>query len=454
MTALQAGYPENWASMTKEEKRAWRLNKFVNPENVKFVSPEAKKNYTIRAQRIVDALNIKEPDEVPINLPISDFPYRANGVNCRTYMYEVDKAIDSCNKFNAQYSQELEYWATPMTTPGNLLEMLDYKMYAWPGHGLSNDAPGYQFVESEYMKVDEYESLIRDPSDFWLRRYLPRVFGAFEFFSKMQPITDLIEMPTKELNVLTDPGLRATLRKILEAGDLLEKRMQAVGPYMGQAEANGYPSVMGNFAFAFAPFDIMGDTLRGTTAIMKDMYRRPDAILEAMDALMDINIKSIISNPDTAHIFNVFFPLHKGADGWMSPKQFEKFYLPSLKKVVDALNEEGLICTLFAEGSFNTRLDSVNVFPKGFVAWMFDQSDMAKAKKAVGDNCCIMGNVPSSLIVTGNAADVRSCCDNLMETCAPGGGYIMGAGCNGENPKLENLRAMIASVKDYAKKPK
>jgi uroporphyrinogen-III decarboxylase len=74
---------------------------------------------------------------------------------------------------------------------------------------------------------------------------------------------------------------------------------------------------------------------------------------------------------------------------------------------------------------------------------------MARAKQILGKNCCIQGNVPASLIVTGDPADVKASCKKLIETCAPGGGYILAAGCSAENPKLENLRAMLAAVKEY-----
>jgi hypothetical protein len=447
MAKLQPGYPENWLILTPRQKRDWRLNRFVSAEGIEFVSPEARKAYKIRAQRTVDALNVKEPDRVPLSLPVGDLPYLLNGVNCHTYMYDVDKAVEACQKFNGQYAEELEYYASPMTMPGNVLEMIDYKLYAWPGHGLSQDAPGYQFMEGEYMKADEYEDLIRDPSDFWLRTYLPRVYGVLGPFSSFYPVTDLIEIPISQLSILGDPRIRSMFRKLADAGDELEKRNNVVAPFLGRGAANGYPNTFG--AFAFTPFDIMGDTLRGTTSIMKDMYRRPDEVLKAIDVLTDINIKSILNAPSTPYIFNVMFPLHKGADGWMSPKQFEKFYLPGLKKFVDALNNEGLICTLFAEGSYNTRLESINLFPQGCVTWLFDQTDMARAKQILGQNCCIQGNVPSSLIVTGNPGDVKAYCQKLIETCGPGGGYILAAGCTAENPKLENLRAMIAAVKEY-----
>jgi hypothetical protein len=447
MAKIQPGYPENWASLSPEQKRQWRLDRFVSGENIKFVSPAAKKDFKIRAQRNVDAYNLKEPDRVPVSLPIGDLPYLLNGVNCHTFMYDAEKAVEACKTFNAKYAAELEYYAAPMTTPAKVLDIMDYKLYAWPGHGLSVDAPGYQFIEGEYMSADEYEDLIRDPSDFWLRTYLPRVFGIFDSFSLFSPLTDIVEIPTGQIGILGHPKVKATLRKLLEASDELERRAAITGPYMGLGQANGYPVTRGSIGLA--PFDIIGDTLRGTTPIMKDMYRHPENLLKALDVIADIQIHSILSSPEVHNLISIFFPLHKGADGWMSPKQFDKFYLPTLKKVMDALIKEGLICTLFAEGSYNTRLEAVNIFPKGSVTWLFDQTDMARAKQLLGKECCIQGNVPSSLIVTGNPKDVKAYCRKLIETCGPGGGYILAAGCVAENPRLENLRAMLEAVKEY-----
>ncbi len=217
---------------------------------------------------------------------------------------------------------------------------------------------------------------------------------------------------------------------------------------MDSGAAHGYPSMMR--ALNFAPFDAIGDTLRGTKSIMMDMFRNGDKLLKAIDIMTDIIIYSILHNPIITRAVTVGFPLHKGADGWMSPKQYEKFYWPSLKKVMDALINEGLICVMFAEGSYNTRLEIIkDDFPKGSVVWWFDQTDMALAKKVMGDKFAIQGNVPSSLMVTGSPADVKACCRKLIETCGGGGGYIMAAGCVAENPKLENLQAMMAAIREY-----
>jgi uroporphyrinogen-III decarboxylase len=145
----------------------------------------------------------------------------------------------------------------------------------------------------------------------------------------------------------------------------------------------------------------------------------------------------------------VFMPLHKGADAFMSVKQYETFYWPTFKKVVMALINEGILPILFAEGSYNKRLDIIGDFPKGSVAWYFDQTDIFKAKELLGDICCIIGNVPTSLLMTGTPQQVKEHCRKLIEVCGKGGGYVLAAGANIDEGNPENLRAMMAAVKEY-----
>ena len=441
------GLPENWAQLTPAQKREYRLNAFLNPTKIKFVSPEAAKAYKVRAQRIVDAFNVKEPDRVPISLPVGNLPLILHGVSMHEAMYDIERGIQACNAFNAKYSQELDYFAAPYVAPGKAMEILDYRLYAWPGHGLAQDAPGYQFVEGEYMKVPEYDDFIRDPSDYWLRTYLPRIFGAFESFRMLSPLPDILEIPTGQLMPLALPQVQDTFQKLIDAGKDLQKRNEISARLMGFGPAHGFPSTMG--LLNVAPFDAIGDTMRGTKGIVMDMFRYPAKLLKAIDVMTELIIHSILHSPMINNSLTVIFPLHKGADGWMSEKQFNTFYWPSLKKVMDALISEGIICVMFAEGGYNTRLENVKDFPKGSVVWWFDQTDMVKAKKVLGDKFCIQGNVPSSLIVTGEPGDVKEYCRKLIEGCGKGGGYILGAGCVADNPKLENLRAMVTAVNEY-----
>uniref|UniRef100_A0A7C2K279 Uroporphyrinogen decarboxylase (URO-D) domain-containing protein n=1 Tax=candidate division WOR-3 bacterium TaxID=2052148 RepID=A0A7C2K279_UNCW3 len=46
----------------------------------------------------------------------------------------------------------------------------------------------------------------------------------------------------------------------------------------------------------------------------------------------------------------------------------------------------------------------------------------------MGDKICIAGNVPASLIISGTPEEVRYYCKKLIDTCAPGGGFILSPG--------------------------
>jgi hypothetical protein len=449
--ALQApGLPENWDQMIPEEKRTYRLNRLLDTSEIKFVSGEAEKAYKVRVQRSIDTYNLREPDRVPVNLPVGNLPLTLYGINMHTAMHDMEKAAEAATAFNDKYSEELETWVMPpLMASGKVLELLDYKIYAWPGHGIPESATGWQFIEGEYMTEAEYDDLILDPSDFWIRKYLPRVFGVLEPLRMFQPFTNITEnVHVGQFMPLAMPPAQESLKKLLQIGEEFQKMGGIVMKFMGEGRAHGYPGgMMGGFCKA--PFDTVGDTLRGTRNIMNDMFRRPDKLLKALDVVADITISTILNSPNASTGLVVTYPLHKGADGWMSQKQFDTFYWPSLKKVMDAFIEEGLIQNMFAEGSYNTRLDYIDQFPKGSVCWYFDRTDMEQAKKVLGKNCCLQGNIPSSMMVTGEPKEVKEYCKWLIETCGKGGGYILSAGAVSDNPKLENVRAVMEAVKEY-----
>jgi uroporphyrinogen-III decarboxylase len=449
VTANTTKRPENWDRLNPEQKREQRLNWLAaSAQEIKFVSAEAAKNYKTKLQRLINVYQVKEPDRVPVTVSTGVAPLYAYGINYHTAIYNYEKAVQAFAEFNEEHGVELDSCSIPTIFPARVVDMLDYKLYAWPGHGIPESATGFQFNEGEYMKADEYDAFIRNPSDFWMRIYLPRLFGAFEPFRKVGPLTDIIEFPTGSLMPLGMPDVQATLQKLIDAGQELARFARIIGEFSRQVQQKGYLTPFaGNVARA--PFDMLGDTLRGTQGIMKDMFRQPDKLLEALDATANLTISSILTSAGAARGFRVWFPLHKGADGWMSQSKFDTFYFPSLKKVMDALINEGYMMTLFAEGSFDTRLESFTGFPKGSVHWQFDRTDMARAKKIFGGKFSLEGNVPSSMLVTGSPREVKEHCRKLIEICGQSGGYILGGGASIGNPEVENLRAMVEAAKEY-----
>lgn len=438
----------DWTTLSREEKRARRFEWYSSTNGIRFDNPEAEKAYRVRAQRMIDVYDVREPDRVPVSLPIGSLPVEYAGIDYGTAMYDAEKAAQAWLRFSVETG--LDAFAAPNVPVGKVLDLLDYRLYRWPGHGIARDAPGYQFVEAEYMTADEYDALIHDPSDFFLRTYLPRIFGAFEPFRMLQSFTAVTELPmvTPHFMAYTRPEVQESLQKLIEVGKTLASWMQVVSTVGRRGRELGFPSFVS--CYAKAPFDTIGDTLRGTKGIILDMRRRPDKLLAALDVVAKITIDVTVESLNAAKGQVALFPLHKGADGWMSEKHFETFYWPTLKRVVDGLIEEGIMPTLFAEGGFETRLALVNEFPKGAVNWLFDRTDMGKAKKALGDRCCISGNVPASLLATGSPREVKDYSRKIIELCSEGGGFILAAGTNSvEGSNIDNLRAMVDAAAEY-----
>jgi uroporphyrinogen-III decarboxylase len=74
--------------------------------------------------------------------------------------------------------------------------------------------------------------------------------------------------------------------------------------------------------------------------------------------------------------------------------------------LVLALIDEEIMASLFCEDCYYNKLEYIGDFPRGWVTWQFDQTDMAEAKRIIGDNCCVVGNVPASLLAFGTSKEV------------------------------------------------
>jgi len=195
--------------------------------------------------------------------------------------------------------------------------------------------------------------------------------------------------------------------------------------------------------------DNVGAALRGTKGTIRDMFRQPEKLIDYMEETVPKSIKGAVETADMTGIPVMMMPLHRGADGFMSEEQFHKFYWPYLKAVILGCVEEGVVPALFAEGGYNSRLEIIRDLPRGKVVWFFDQTDMKRAKETVGATCCIMGNVPTSLLVTGTVEEVDAHCKDLIETVGKGGGYILSPGATADDSRVENLQAMIDAAKRY-----
>jgi hypothetical protein len=437
--------PENWADLTWQQRRDARLDSWINPVDVDFVSLEAEKSYKARATRLAKAARLEVPDRVPCMVPTGWFPAMNAGIPLKETMYDPEKMKYAWLKFVDEFDSDTFDGTLFFQAP--ISDLLESKTQKWPGHGLPDNSHSYQYVEGEYMKADEYDIFMKDPFDFQLRYLLPRTMGAFELFAEVPSFTSYRGLPQRLIALCSDPRFEKLARAIWEASRVMPEFNRIYAETTQAAIARGFPIFRGGLAVA--PFDVFADSLRGTHGIVMDMYRQPDRLHEAMEFVLPQLLSGAVMMSDTADCPVIMMPLHKGDDTFMSDKQFEEFYWPTFRRLLVGMVEEGLVPFPVAEGAYNRRLEVISDLPKGAVIWMFDQTDMANAKRILGGTCCIAGNVPVSIAYTGTAKEMKDYCRKLIETCAPGGGYILSGGCTFDMAKAENLRAMMDAVKEY-----
>jgi uroporphyrinogen-III decarboxylase len=443
MTAVKS-----WAAMTWQEKREEQFKRWLNPPDVKFVSKEAEKLYKERTTRFIKAIKLEKPDRVPVITPVQYFPAVYAGTNMKKVMNDYDELKRAWLKFLHDFDDMDCFFPPDLVFPARVLDMIDYKIHKWPGHGLPDDATSQQYIEGEYMPPEDYDFLIKDPADYLQRYFLPRSVGKLEAFRKMNPLTPFVAIPVGYIAQFGDPEIQKAYEMLFAAGQETMKWVAAVDEVSQAALSAGLPNVWGGMSQA--PFDMIGDFMRGTHGIMMDMFKRPDKLHEAMARLTPIAISDGVDSANASSCPIVFMPLHKGTGGFMSNQQFAEFYWPTLKEVMMGLVNEGLIPMPFAEGNYQPRLEIIKDMPRSSVIWFFEHMDMAKAKKALR-HICIAGNVPVTMMVTGKPEEVKERCRQLIETCAPGSGYILTAGAYMDIGNPDNLRAMLAAAKEYGR---
>jgi uroporphyrinogen-III decarboxylase len=446
MAEIQYGTKE-WSQLTWQEKREQRFNKWLEAPGIKFIDKEAEKLYKERVTRFIKAIKMEEPDRVPVMLPTGYYPAYYAGYDYRTMMYDYDAMSKAWTKFMDDFG-DMDTYGPHMSTSGKIAEASQSRVRKYPGIGLPDNSSMNQISEGEYMMADEYDQMMMDPTDYHLRVTLPRTVGLFESFRKLPRMRSIQEEGW--VRALSDPDNRRTFQTLMDLGDEQKRLNAVVGDLSSKILSRGYPSFRGQGVMAGAPFDHLADLMRGTRGMSLDMFRQPKKVHEAMEHELKMTLAAIKNVPPAGSPV-CFIALHKGDDAFMSDKQFDEFYWPYFRKIMLAMVEDGLVPMPFAEGRYTNRLKQITDTPKSSVIWWFDHTDMALAKKILGNVSCIVGNVPTSVVKTATAAEVRENCRKLIETCAPGGGYILAGGASIDKGKFENLKVMMEAAYEYGK---
>lgn len=409
---------------------------------------DPKELYARRAKRVEDAIALKEPDRIPLIVQPLAFPVYYAGLTMQECMEDYRKVGPALDRFYNDFPQIDLGWGPRLIFPDSVLRACGLYYIQYPGHGVDDPHQMYQFIEGENMQAHEYDELIHDPTHFFQSKWIPRCFTKLKGLEKLRLRNSFWMGWMGSFAAFSSPDLIEALEALKKTAEELSAWSVYNREYETRMENDlGLPPASGSSAFA--PFDILGDTLRGTVNIMMDILDRPDKVLEAVEKLIPISIEAPVAACKATGRKRVWIWLHKGMDDFMSEEQYNTFYWPSLKAMLDGFIAEGLNPFIYCEGKYNMRLETLRDIPKGKVVYDFEYVEMERAKDILGDVACIAGNVPNSMLAFGTADEVDAYCKNLIGTVGQDGGFMLDAGALIDNAKPENLRTMFDSVEKY-----
>ena len=194
--------------------------------------------------------------------------------------------------------------------------------------------------------------------------------------------------------------------------------------------------------------------MRGTSLIMRRDKGALHALIDAMDAQFFTPqlemLKKVPEGQNNAYGFDVLLAML--AHNFMSVDQFEEFYWPSLKKILDVLAEKKMNALIFAEGSILRYKDFLKDYPAGTITLLPEQDDVFEIRKEL-PNVAIMGGMPCSLLGHGTKEQCIDRAKSVIDELGKDGGLLlcqdkMGSYRNDANP--ENLKAVCDFVREYA----
>ncbi len=387
--------------------------------------------YTERLRRYVTAMRNEKPDKIPIRPFVAEFTAKYASYTCQEVTHDFEKAFDAARKCAADFDWDAVV-ANMVYVWTGLTQAIGMKYFAIPGIDLSQDTP-FQYREppedTAFMKPDEYDQLIEDPTGFLFNVWLPRV--------------------SADVSPIGEPTSFHSNLSFLKGGMAMMKYFAAFGTQNAllRSESGTVSAISGILK---APFDILADKLRGYIGLIMDLFQRPDKVLAACEALMPHLTHVALSGADPDKNVPIGFWMHRGCVPFISHEHFNKLYWPTLKPIIEEIWSHGHQVLFYAEGDWNAHLKSFTELPDQAIVYHVDKADIFEAHKTIGHKFCISGGIPNFLLGFGTPNEVRDYCRKVIDGVAKDGGYIMDASAIiQDDAKVENIKAMTDFTREY-----
>ncbi len=384
-----------------------------------------------RLNRYSTAMRGGMPDRVPIRPFVAEFCAKYAGMTCQQVTHDYNQAYEAVIRTAAGFDWDAMVMNMVWVWTG-LTQAMGLKYYAIPGIDIGADV-GFQYreppEEDAFMRPDEYDRLIEDPTEFLLNVWLPRV--ALPLAAPGKPVTT-------EHNLSLLKGGMAMMQYFGSIGGQVQRMRDETGTVSAIA------------GILKAPMDILADKLRGYFGLLSDLETQPDKVLAACEALAPHLHAVALASSDPSGTVPIGFWMHRSCVPLVRPADFSNIYWPTLRPIIEELWRHGRQTLFYAEGNWDYHLDDFAQLPQHSIVFHMDQADPAKTAAKLGGRFALSGGVPNVMLSFGTPEQVRAKCRELIETCGRDGAFIMDASAIVQNDaKIECLQAMTDATLEF-----
>jgi uroporphyrinogen-III decarboxylase len=357
-----------------------------------------------RQDRILKAVALEKPDRTPVILEYAGFAARVTNTPMPEFLSSLSKSVKAMiQAFHLVGDADAVNYGSYSVYNLCYLWMSKVKV---PGVDLPPDAM-YQVAEAELMKLEDYDHLLK--------------LGWPEFYQAF--------MKERVLNHVPKERLPANQPQI---------------NFRDEWAAHGIPVLSGGTIPT--PFELLCGA-RSLNKFFCDLIKIPEKVREGMD-LMSPHLTGPVCEPAKSKGYPaVWVGGWRSASNMISPRMWERFVWPYFERAVNEVVNSGLIATLHLDSNWTRDLDYFKSLPKKRCILATDgNTDLFKAKEILGDQMCLMGDVPATMLALGTPDEVYNYCAKLIQELGPTG-FILHSGCDiPVDAKLANVQAMVSAA--------
>ncbi|MBP1627212.1 MAG: methyltransferase, MtaA/CmuA family [Holophagaceae bacterium] len=310
--------------------------------------------------RLMRAVRLEKVDKVPVILAADAFHARQMKVKLADYLADMVVAAEINLKSMANLGEidGVEY----MTPTALVLGTAGLSEVKLPGRELAEDAL-WQVEEISPMTEADYDLILSKGWTAFVHDFLPKKLPLV--------LSDLMKFLQTDFGKVAGAHLRA-----------------GIVPVCG--------------VFGGIPFDVLSPA-RGLATFARDLYRMPDKVQAVMDIMIKEEIERVVGQIRAMphRPFAAFIGGARSAGEFISPRFSERFVLPYLKQLVEAIDTEGVVPFLHFDSCWDRDLVNLRGLPKNKCILATDHAtDIFKAKEALGDMMCIMGDVQGERMIS------------------------------------------------------